>query len=113
MSSPPSVPQRIEDLSWVSNARTILQSHWTFAALQLFDVLTTLAAFRAGAVEINPLVGHFNTHFGAVTGLVVSKVIAVLIALRVRRRLWMINLFYLGVVGWNIFVLLFLAFHMK
>lgn len=113
MGSPPSVPQRIEDLRWLSNARTILQSHWTFAGLQLSDVLTTLAAFRAGAVEINPLIGHFNTHFGAVTGLFVSKLIAVLIALRIKRRLWIINLFYLGVVCWNVFVLMFLALHVK
>jgi hypothetical protein len=113
MSSPSSVPQPIADFRWLSSARNVLQSHWTFAALQLFDILTTLAAFRTGAVEINPVVGYFNTHFGAATGLLVSKLLAVLIALRIKRRLWMINLFYLGVVCWNMFVLTFLAFHVK
>lgn len=113
MSSPPSIPQPIEDLGWRSGARTVLQSHWTFATLQLFDILTTLLAFRAGAVEVNPLVGHFNAHFGAIGGLFISKVIAVLIALGVRRRLWMINLFYLGVVFWNLFVLVHLGLHLQ
>ena len=39
MSSPPSVPERIEQFRWRSNAHTILKSHWTFAARQLFDIV--------------------------------------------------------------------------
>jgi hypothetical protein len=49
-------------------------------------------------------VAHLTVLFGRVGGVLASKVIAVLIALGVRRRLWMINLFYLVVVCWNVIV---------
>ena len=38
-----------------------------------------------------------------------SKVVAVLIALRLRKLLWVANLFYLGVVCWNTFIVLILS----
>jgi hypothetical protein len=50
-------------------------------------------------------------HFGRVGGVVLSKVIAVLLMLGVRRRLWMVNLVYVGVICWNVVVVVALAVH--
>jgi hypothetical protein len=87
----------------------LVHSKWTFLGLQVMDVLTTLAAFHAGAYEVNPLVAHLTHEFGAVRGLIWSKAIAMVIVLPVRRLVWVANLFYAGVVLWNILVLLSLA----
>lgn len=94
-----------------SRLRRIYGSRWTFAALQALDLLTTLAAFRAGAFEVNPLVAHLTVVFGRFGGVLLGKVIAVLIALRVKRLLWVVNVFYTFVVLWNIVVLLALSVH--
>ena len=71
----------------------------------------TLAAFRVGGFEVNPLVANLTIHFGPVGGIVLSKVIAVLLMLGVRRRLWMVNLVYIGVICWNVVVVISLAVH--
>lgn len=89
--------------------RTLLHSKWTFLTLQAMDILTTLAAFRVGAFEFNPLVARFTHELGPVAGLIVSKVITLLIVLGVRRLVWVANLVYSGVVLWNIYVLLTLS----
>ena len=73
------------------------------------DILTTLAAFRVGAYEVNPLVACFTHELGPVGGLILSKLIALLIVMGVRRLVWVANVFYTGVVIWNIYVLLSLA----
>src|SRR5436190_878058 len=73
------------------------------------EFATTLAAFRAGGFEVNPLVASLTIHFGRVGGVVLSKLIAVLLMLGVRRRLWMVNLFYIGVIFWNVVVVLSLV----
>ena len=73
------------------------------------DLLTTLAAFRAGGFEVNPLVANLTIHFGRVGGVVLSKMIAVLLMLGVRRRLWVVNLFYIGVICWNVIVVIALV----
>ena len=80
-------------------------SWWTFATLQVLDLLTTLAVFHAGAFEANPLVAWLISHFGRLGGVFVSKLIPVLIALRVKRLIWVANLLYVGVVCWNIVIL--------
>ena len=80
-----------------------------FILLQILDLLTTLAAFRVGGFEVNPLVANLTIHFGRVGGVVLSKMIAVLLMLGVRRRLWMVNLFYIGVIFWNVVVVLSLV----
>lgn len=90
----------------------ILQEKSSFIVLQTLDLVTTLVAFHFGASEMNPLVGHLAKAFGPVGGILCSKVIAILIALRVRRLLWLVNLFYTGVICWNIFIL-FALFHAK
>ena len=87
----------------------LLQARITFVVLQVLDLLTTLAAFRVGAFEVNPLVAHLTTLFGPVGGLVCSKLIALLLAWWVRNRLWMVNLFYAGIICWNVYVLVVLT----
>jgi|SRR5581483_7049706 len=83
----------------------IMQARSTFIILQVFDLMTTIAAFHAGAFEVNPLVARLTLEFGRIGGVMCSKVIAVLIAFGVRKRLWIVNVFYSGVVIWNVIVL--------
>ncbi len=87
----------------------LLQERITFVVLQVLDLLTTLAAFRVGAFEVNPLVAHLTTLFGPVGGVVCSKLIALLLAWWVRKRLWVVNLFYAGIICWNVYVLVVLT----
>jgi hypothetical protein len=91
--------------------RTVVRSRWTFFALQGLDLLTTLAAFHVGAFEVNPLVGRLTVEFGRFRGVLLSKLIAIGIAMGVRRLIWVINLFYAGVICWNIVVLTLLSLH--
>ena len=79
----------------------LLQAKSSFVVLQVLDLVTTLVAFHFGALEVNPLVGHLTAVFGPIGGVLFSKVIAVLIALRVRKLMWVVNLLYAGVVCWN------------
>jgi hypothetical protein len=95
---------------WLVVLESLIRSRWTFGALQVLDLLTTLAAFHAGAYEVNPLVGRLTVQFGRLRGVLISKLIAVAIAMGVRRLVWVVNLFYLGIVGWNIVVLVVLSF---
>jgi hypothetical protein len=88
----------------------LLRGRPTFVILQLLDLLTTLVAFHVGAFEINPLVAKLTAYFGPVGGVLCSKVIAVLLALRLRRLLWVANVFYAGIVIWNLIVLFALSF---
>jgi len=78
----------------------LLQARITFVVLQVLDLLTTLAAFRVGAFEVNPLVAHLTTLLGPVGAVVCSKLIALLLGWWVRKRLWMVNLFYAGIICW-------------
>ena len=87
----------------------ILHSKSSFIVLQILDLVTTLVAFHFGAFEVNPLVGRLTQVFGPAGGVVVSKAVAILIIFRVRKFMWFANLFYLGVVCWNTFILLALS----
>ena len=78
--------------SWKAGLKKVVLSRWTFVALQVLDLLTTLIAFRAGAVEVNPLVAHLTVLFGRVRGVVISKVIAVAIAMGVKKLIWVVFL---------------------
>ena len=89
----------------------MLNTRSSFILLQVLDLLTTLAAFRVGGFEVNPLVASLTIHFGRLGGVVLSKVIAVVLMLGVRRRLWMVNLVYIGVICWNVIVVIALAVH--
>jgi hypothetical protein len=86
-----------------------LNTRSTFLLLQLLDLLTTLAAFGVGAFEVNPLVASLTVHFGQIRGVMMSKLIAVLLMLGVRQHLWIANLVYIGVVCWNLIVVLSLS----
>jgi hypothetical protein len=87
----------------------VLTARSSFIVLQVLDLTTTLIAFHYGAFEVNPLVGRLTNIFGPTGGVLFSKVIAVLIIFRMRKLMWVANLFYLGVVCWNTIVLLGLA----
>ena len=106
MSSPSTVAQEMERSSWRGTVRQVFRSRWTFATLQVLDLLTTLAAFRMGALEVNPLVAHLTLYFGRLGGVLLSKIAAVAIAMGVKRLVWVVNLFYLAVVCWNGVVLI-------
>ena len=86
-----------------------LNTRSSFLLLQLLDLLTTLAAFGVGAFELNPVVASLTAHFGRVGGVVMSKLIAVLLMLGVRKRLWIVNLVYIGVICWNVIVVISLV----
>ena len=68
-----------------------------------------MAAFHAGAFEVNPLVARLTLNFGRFGGVLLSKLIAVFIAMGVKRLVWVVNLFYLVVVLWNVIVLVLLS----
>jgi len=93
-----------EPQGWEFVFSRVLRSRWTFAALQVLDLLTTLVAFHVGAFEINPLVAHLTLRFGRFRGVLISKLFAIAIAMGVRRLVWVVNLFYAAVVGWNLAV---------
>jgi hypothetical protein len=87
----------------------ILQAKSSFIVLQVLDLLTTLLAFHFGAFEVNPLVGRLVSVLGPAGGVLVSKVVAILIAFRMRKLLWIVNLFYIGIVIWNMLVVFLLS----
>jgi len=86
--------------------RRILRSRWTFVALQVLDLLTTLYAFQKGALEVNPLVAHLTLLFGRVRGVIISKLMAIAIAMGVRRLMWVVNIIYIVIVGWNLITIM-------
>jgi hypothetical protein len=89
--------------------RKIIQARSSFFVLQALDLVTTLVAFHFGAFELNPLVGRLTTLLGPTGGVLASKAGVVLIALRMRKLIWVANLFYVGIVCWNTFILLILS----
>jgi Domain of unknown function (DUF5658) len=88
----------------------ILRAKSSFVVLQVLDLGTTLIAFHLGAFEMNPFVARLTSHIGPIGGVVTSKMIAVLIALRLHKLLWVANLFYTGVVCWNVLILFALSY---
>jgi hypothetical protein len=93
--------------------KRFLRSRWTFVGLQVLDLLTTLYAFHAGALEVNPLVAHLTVSFGRVRGVIISKLLAVGISMGVRKLMWVINVIYIGIVGWNLITITYAALHGK
>ena len=65
-----------------------------------------MLAFRMGGYEINPLVAHLTVIFGRFRGVLISKVIAVAIAMGVRKLIWVVNVFYGLIILWNSMYLL-------
>jgi uncharacterized membrane protein len=50
---------------------------------------------------VNPLVAHLTVTFGRFRGVLISKLIAIGIAMGVRKLLWTINIFYAVIIVWN------------
>src|SRR5256886_17612844 len=82
----------------------IFQAKWSFVALQLLDLATTLFAFHLGGYEVNPLVARMATIFGPIGGVGVSKALAFIIGWRGQKLLGGAKLFYQGEGFWNIFL---------
>jgi Domain of unknown function (DUF5658) len=84
-----------------------------FALLQLLDIATTLIALALGGAEQNPLVGHMMLT-GTVTGLILSKLIVVGLAVafiligRGRVIRWA-NVAFSLIVVWNVTIICRLA----
>ncbi len=79
-----------------------------FLTLQCMDLLTTLAVFSRGGVELNPVVRSLIPWTGKVAAVVVSKIILILLVLLLSRRrkiLYLANVLYSGVVAWNLAVI--------
>lgn len=87
--------------SWKSGFNKVVNSRWTFVGLQALDLLTTMLAFRMGAFEVNPLVAHLTVTFGRFRGVLFSKLMAIVIAMGVRKLLWIVNILYAAIVLWN------------
>lgn len=60
-----------------------------------------MVAFHMGALEVNPLVAHLTVTFGRFRGVLISKLIAIGIAMGVRRLIWVVNVFYAVIILWN------------
>src|ERR1041385_1638584 len=102
MSSIPSEPAGAEVAAPSKSLfKKLLHSHWTFVVLQGLDLLTTMLAFRMGAFEVNPLVAHLPGTLGRFRGVLVSKLMAIGIAMGVRRLIWVVNVFYTVIIIWN------------
>jgi len=86
-----------------------LRTLYIFATLQILDVATTLYGFSIGAGEASPFV-RFLIGSGPISGLVLSKVVAVgllLICLRTGRShvVGWINYWYSAVAIWNFYII--------
>jgi hypothetical protein len=84
-----------------------------FWFLQLADLGTTVAVFRLGGGEQNPLV-HYLMAVGPVEGVILAKIVALAIGVGCvmaakHRPLRVANLFFAGVVAWNLSIIARLA----
>src|ERR1700720_2734212 len=80
-----------------------------FCCLQALDLSSTLLVFSFGGDELNPIVGSLMPWIGRFAAVVASKAALVLIVWtfgRSRKRfLYFADMFYAGVVVWNLCVL--------
>jgi hypothetical protein len=82
-----------------------INSKLLFGALQIADLLTTLACFRFGLVEMSPITAHLILAFGALGGLIISKLLACAAVLPMKKLVWVGNVCYFMVVLWNTFLM--------
>ena len=86
-----------------------------FAYLQLLDVLTSLAFLASGVREANPVARFLTSSSGSpLHGLVAAKAMALVLGWycwrsQRRRLLVRVNLFYAGLVAWNLLAFLIRA----
>jgi hypothetical protein len=83
-----------------------------FVYLQSLDVLTSLAFLASGVREANPVVRFLTSSSGsALHGLLAAKLMALVLGWycwrsQRRRLLVRVNLFYAGLVAWNLLAFL-------
>lgn len=80
-----------------------------FIGLQCMDLLTTLLAFSHGGVELNPVVRSLIPWTGRMMAVFASKIILISLILMYSRRkrvLYLGNIIYTAVVGWNVAIVL-------
>ena len=85
-----------------------------FVALQMLDILTTIIGIRMGASESSTFIGALM-HIGPMAALLIAKLFAaalVAIALKVRRprAVVFLNFWFLGIVTWNLAMILITGF---
>jgi hypothetical protein len=88
-----------------------------FFALQSLDVLTTLIGLRLGAKEASVFVGRM-LEYGPLTGLLISKVFALLLlALAIRfkrpRVIVVLNYWSAALVTWNLVMIALAQFRLR
>lgn len=77
-----------------------------FVCLQALDVITTLLGLRLGAQEANFFISRLMD-FGPATGLLLAKlaglvIVAMVFLLRKFRLIRLLNLWFAGIVTWNL-----------
>lgn len=82
-----------------------------FSYLQVLDFVTTIAGFRVGLVEANPFV-RWLAQIDPLVGVGACKMLAFLLgfvcyALQRYTLLWHMNYWYVGVVSWNLMLIVF------
>ena len=89
--------------------RRVRQIVTVFFCLQVLDVLTTLFGLRVGATEGSFFVARL-LQFGPVTGLVISKALAMCVAMAAllsnrERPVRFVNFWFVAIAGWNLVVI--------
>jgi hypothetical protein len=80
-----------------------------FIGLQCLDLLTTLIAFSHGGIELNPVVRSLMPWTGRVLAVFASKIMLISLILLYSRRkrvLYIGNIIYTAVVGWNVAIVI-------
>ncbi|MBV9500259.1 MAG: hypothetical protein JO138_12880 [Acidobacteriaceae bacterium] len=78
-----------------------------FIGLQCLDLITTLAVFSRGGVELNPVVRSMMPWTGQLFALILSKLAVVSVILLINRRKRVLrfgNVLYTAIVAWNTWV---------
>ena len=79
-----------------------LNSKMIFFGLQVADLLTTLVCFKVGLTEMGPVTARLILAFGVLGGLLISKVLACLAVLPLKKLVWLGNVLYGLIVAWNL-----------
>jgi hypothetical protein len=85
-----------------------------FVALQMLDILTTIIGIQMGAGESSAFIGTLM-HVGPMAALLMAKLFAaalVAIALKMRRprAVVFLNFWFVGIVTWNLAIILIAGF---
>ena len=93
----------------VDDSMTVSSLRMLFFALQVADILTTLLVFYLG--RANPMVASILLGPESILGLIVLKVTAILITLRLESESVVNagNLAYSGMLAWNVYVIWYVS----